>query len=81
MATQGALVGLQSTPLKGSPMLDGPHLGGNISVSIQHQVGLCAGPETLVNPGVRKEYFVKRQREHLQVLRESRCRKERWGGA
>jgi hypothetical protein len=67
-------------------VLDGPHLrvgvgggGRNPGVSIQHQVGLCSGPETLVNPGVIKEYFVKRQQEHLQVHRESKCRKERRG--
>lgn len=52
---------------------------GGAGVSIQHQVRLCSGPETLVNPGVIKEYFVKRQQEHLQVHRESKCIKERWG--
>lgn len=46
-------------------MLDGPQLVGNIGVSIQHQVGVCSGPDSLVNPGIIKEHFVKRQREHL----------------
>lgn len=76
MATQGAL-GLQSTPLKGSSVLDGPHLRG-VGGALVCQFSLKLA---LINPGVRKEYFVKRQQEHLQVLRESRCRKERWGGA